>query len=121
MKINNYKKTIANTVIGLLGKSINKNTKSKIFTDLATATHYQAKYGGDITEMKQYQDTTTQFINPLEHGIDIITRPTVYDRIPTGEKRYILTQTVPADWHSGFIYIAELLVQHHDFVMFRCC
>ena len=119
MKINKYKKTIANTVIGLLGKSINKNTKSKIFTDLATAKHYQAKYGGDITEMKQYQDTTTQTINPLDHGIDNITLSTLYDHIPTGEKIYILTQTVSADLHNGFLYIAELLLKHHSFLMYR--
>ena len=54
----------------MLGKSINQHTKSKIFTDLATAKHYQAKYGGDVTEMKQYQDTTAQTINQLDHGID---------------------------------------------------
>ena len=30
-------KTTANTVIGLLEKTVNKNTKSKVFTDLSTA------------------------------------------------------------------------------------
>ena len=107
--------TIANTAIGLLGKSINKSTKSKIFTDLATAEHYQAKYGGDIPGMKQYQDTATQTIHALDSGIDNITRSTLQDQIPTGEEIYILTQSLSADLHNGFLYIAELLLQHHSF------
>ena len=33
----------------------NNNTKSKIFTDLSTARYYHTKYGGDITEIKQFE------------------------------------------------------------------
>ena len=103
----------------MLGKSLNKNTKSKIFTDLATAKQYQAKFGGVIAEMKQYQDTTTQTINPLDHGIDNITLSTLYDHIPTGEKVYIPTQTVSADLHNGFLCIADFSLQQHSFYIYR--
>jgi hypothetical protein len=34
-------------------------------TDLATARHYQAKYGGDITEIKQYQEDKIKTLNPI--------------------------------------------------------
>ena len=49
----------------------------------------------------------------MDHGIDNITLSTLYDHIPTGEK------TVSADLHNGFLYIAELLLQHHSFLMYR--
>ena len=38
---------------------------------------------------------------------------------PTGKSLYILTQSVSADLHNGFIYIKELLLQHHAFYMYR--
>jgi hypothetical protein len=37
----------------------------------------------------------------------------------TGDEIYILTQSVSADLHNGFIYIKELLLQHHAFNMYR--
>ena len=59
-------KTVANTVIGLLEKSINKKSRSKIFTDLATAKHYQTKYGGDITEIAQEEEIKKHMKSPLD-------------------------------------------------------
>ena len=111
-------KTTANTVIGLLEKSINKSSKSKIFTDLATAKHYQAKYGGEITEIKQYEEMKTISKNPLDYNVDD-TATVQIESVPTGEKIYILTQSVSADLHNGFIFIKELLFQHHGFLMYR--
>ena len=55
----------------------------------------------------------------MDHAIDNITLSTLYDHIPTGEKIYILTRTVSADLHNGFLYTAELLLQHHSFLMYR--
>ena len=69
--------------------------------------------------MKQYQDTTTQTINPLDHGIDNITLSTLCDHIPTSEQIYIRTQTVSTDLHNGSLYIAELLLKHHSCLMYR--
>ena len=93
-----------NTVIGLLEKSINKSSKSKIFTDLATARHYQAKYGGEITEIKQYEEMKRISKNPLDYNVDD-TATVQIESVPTGEKIYILTQSVSADLHNGFIFI----------------
>jgi hypothetical protein len=111
-------KTTANTVLGLLEKSINRATKSKIFTDLATAKHYQAKYGGEITEIKQFDEIKQYIQSPLDHntnsGVSLHFEPKF-----TGEKLYILTQSVSASLHNGFIYIKELLLEHHNFAMYR--
>jgi hypothetical protein len=32
---------------------------------------------------------------------------------------YILTQSVSADLHNGFLFIAELVLQQHNFFMWR--
>ena len=61
-------KTTANTVLGLLEKSINRASKSKIFTDLATAKHYQTKYGGEITEIKQFEEIKKYIQSPLDNN-----------------------------------------------------
>ena len=106
--------TIANTVIGLLSKSINKKTKSKTFTDLETARHYQVKYGDDITEIKQYQEDKIETFNPLDSGIDNVMSSTTSNRKFTDNKLFILTQSVSADLHNGFLFIAELVLQHHN-------
>jgi hypothetical protein len=112
-------KTVANTVIGLLEKTINKNTKSKIFTDLSTARYYQVKYGGDITEIKQFEQFKTQSVSPLDYLVNDVPVSTMLEHQPTGKSLHILTQSVSADLHNGFIYIKELLLQHHAFYMYR--
>ena len=54
----------------MLSKSVNKSSKSKIFDDLETARHYQMKYGGDVTEITQFQEDRIETFNPLDGGID---------------------------------------------------
>ena len=53
------KKTIANCSYGMLEKQVNKKVKSKIFDTYEDAKFFQLKYGGDITFIKQYEQTTT--------------------------------------------------------------
>ena len=53
------KKTIANCSYGSLEKQINKKVKSNIFDSYEDAEYVQLKYGGDVTFIKQYEQTTT--------------------------------------------------------------
>jgi hypothetical protein len=40
---------------------------SKIFTDRATAKHYQIQFGGEITEIKQYEEIKKYIQSPLDY------------------------------------------------------
>ena len=51
--------------------------------------------------------------------IENVTSSTSFQHNPTGEKIYVLTQTVSADLQNGFLYVAELLLQHHSCLMYR--
>jgi hypothetical protein len=81
-------KTTANTVIGLLEKTINKNTKSKVFTDLSTARYYQVKYGGDITDIKQCEQFQSQSESPLDYLVDDVPISTNFEHQPTGKSLF---------------------------------
>jgi hypothetical protein len=58
-------KITANTVYGLLEKSVNKNSKSRNFTDLPTARHYQSEFGGDIVVIKEFKEETFKEVHPF--------------------------------------------------------
>jgi hypothetical protein len=111
-------KTVANTIIGLLEKSINRATKSKIFTDLATAKHYQIQFGGEITEIKQYEEIKKYIQSPLDYNTNS-GESVHFEADFTGEKLYILTQSVSATLHNGFHYVKDLVLEHHNFAMYR--
>ena len=51
-------KTIANCNYGMLEQQINRTQKSKIFDAYEDAKFLQLKYGGTITFIKQYEETS---------------------------------------------------------------
>jgi hypothetical protein len=44
---------------------------------------------------------------------------TSFNRKFTDKKLFILTQSVSADLHNGFLFIAELVLQQHNFFMWH--
>ena len=52
------KKTIANCSYGVLEKQVSKKVKSRIFDSYEEAKFFQLKYGGEITFVKQYEQTS---------------------------------------------------------------
>jgi hypothetical protein len=64
------KKQVANTNFGLLERHINKNHKSYIFDNYGEAKFYQARYGGTINYIKQYEEQTIHGDSALDNGID---------------------------------------------------
>ena len=101
------KKLIANVNFGLLEKNTNKAHKSYAFDTLKEALYYQNKIGGKINRI------SGMYVDEIE--------------LPSGEtdlvekemdrKYYCLTVTDKATLRNGYIYIKELLLQHHNFKM----
>ena len=115
------KKTIANTNIGSLEKSVNKKQFSQIYTTYEDAKYYQTRYGGEITVMRQQREVKTyQAVNLLDQGIEDAEMEWSIDFQDTGKKIYILTISATASLTNGFRYIKELLMQHHNFYLKEC-
>ncbi len=65
------KKTIAKCSYGVLEKQVNKKVKSKIFDTYEDAKFFQLTYGGEITFIKQYEQTTTYWeVSALDKDVD---------------------------------------------------
>ena len=89
------KQLIANVNIGLLEKSKNKKSHSKIFDTLAEAKYYQDIYGGNIVHLLDDIFEEENQTNPLDVGVcmsddeDEETTKT-FKRTPIGPIYYIL-------------------------------
>ena len=68
---NTVKKTIANTNFGMLAKGINKKQRSFIFSTYEECKFYQAKYGGEISVVRQFEEKTSDYTSPLGAGINL--------------------------------------------------
>ena len=68
---NVLKKTIANCNYGMLEKQINRTQKSNIFDTYEDAKFFQLKYGGNITFIKQYEESSEwKTESPLDQGVE---------------------------------------------------
>ena len=115
------KKTIANCSYGMLEKQINKTVKSKIFDAYEDAKFFQLEYGGDITFIKQYEQTTTyKEVSSLDKGVEDAEFQWQMQMVPTGKCLFILNLSAECSLNSGFRYIKELLLQHHNFYLSKC-
>jgi hypothetical protein len=117
------KKLIANVNIGLLEKSYDKKQKSYIFEDLSELKHYQAKFGGNINVLTQYEtkeihETATH--NPLDAGVDddMPVHSVKYDHTKIEKEYYVLSVSDQAVLRNGFRYIKELVLQNHNYFMY---
>ena len=115
------KKTIANCSYGMLEKQVNKKVKSKIFDTYEDAKFFQLKYGGDITFIKQYEQTTSyREVSALDRDVDDAESSWQLEMVPTGKCLFILNLSAECSLSNGFRYIKELLLQHHNFYMNKC-
>ena len=121
-----FKKTIPNTCYGLLESHINNNSKSFIFDNYNDCKFYQAKYGGIIHQIKQYEEKRAETaITPLDAGIEGLeeTTPKI-EYHETDTTLYVLNIYAQADMTNGFRYIQELLMQTFNHKMQQthaCC
>ena len=100
-------KLIANVNFGLLEKNTNKTHKSYAFDTLKEALYYQNKIGGKINRISgMYFDE-----------IELPNGETDFVEKEMDRKYYCLTVTDKATLRNGYIYIKELLLQHHNFKM----
>jgi hypothetical protein len=113
------KKQIANTNFGMLEKSFNKASKSCIFSSCGVAKYYQAQYGGNINSIVEYEHTTSEYLNPLDKGVEGVIPEIHVDSKPTGKELYVLTLCAKASLNNGFRYIKELLMQYHNLYMYN--
>ena len=115
------KKTIANCSYGMLEKQLNKKVKSKIFDTYEDAKFFQVKYGGDITFIKQYEQTTTyKEVSILDKGVEEAEMSWQLQMTPTGKCLFILNLSAECSLNNGFRYIKELLTQQHNFYLNKC-
>lgn len=111
------KKQIANCNFGLLEKHVNKSHKSYIFESYAEAKFYQARYGGTINYIRQYEERTTCTASGLDEGIGDVEPTLRTEFVPTDKVLCFLNISKSADLIDGFRYIKELLLQHHNYDM----
>ena len=110
---NKIKKTLANIAFGMLEKSFNRKTVSRMFDGIKEALHHQKKYGGKIyvldeVEMESYWKWNASVDN----------WSTGFEK-RTNSKYYIVSKTGERKMTNGFRYIKELLLQNHNFDMYE--
>ena len=100
------KKLIANVNYGLLEKGGSTDQKSIPFKDLKEAVDYQTEYGGRLYKLEEEIDEANESGRCTTHSSD---------RTPS----YILNLKDKAELKNGFRWIKELLLQHHNFKMYK--
>ena len=88
---NILKKQTANTNFGMLEKSFNKTSKSCIFDSYGVAKYYQSQYGGNINTMTEYEEITSEYLNPVDAGVADVVPEIHVDFKPTGKELYVVT------------------------------
>jgi thymidine kinase len=114
----NLMKLIANVNIGMLEKNQNKKTKSFIYDTLEEARQKQQEYGGKISVVSKLMTVLAR--NPLDEDIDD-EDDLIYKEIsdPDSPNFYVLNISEEKELVSGFKYIKELLIQDHNFKMYK--
>ena len=102
------KKLIANVNFGLLEKSTNSVSRSYAFDSLREALYYQQQIGGKINKVSSFYD------DEVDNGNGDVGE---YIEKEGVKKYYYLTVSDRAILRNGFIYIKELLLQHHNHKM----
>jgi hypothetical protein len=117
------KKQIANVNIGLLEKSVNKNVESFIYNTIDEAEYYRSLYGGTIHTLQQIkmEDVVEEnYNNPLDEGLDNTQSTSCTTKITQeGNTYYVLNITQQTKLTNGFRYIKELILQHHNYKMYK--
>ena len=118
-KINKtLQKGIANVNFGLLGKKINKSQVSISFTTQNEAEKMLLTMGakGRIIPLLNVDETRPYKYEENEFGLCI---PTYIDDGKHADGVYILHITAEKNLNNGFRFIKELLLQNHNFKMYK--
>ena len=99
---------IQNVNFGLLEKSTNTVSRSYAFDSLREALYYQQQVGGKISKVSSFYD------EEVDNGNDDVGE---YIEKESDKKYYCLTVSDRATLRNGYIYIKELLLQHHNHKM----
>ena len=105
------KKLIANVNFGLLEKGGATDQKSLLFKHLNEALEYQAEYGGKIHKISD-----REMYDEMIDGDDITE---VKQVSLNSNDYYILNLKDQAQLKNGFRYIKELLLQFHNYEMYK--
>ena len=100
-------------------KGLNKNQKSFIYDNPDEALHYQKQYGGTIIILKKLELKEELVENPLDDGLDTNNYITENSEKELDKKYYILNIKSQRRLENGFRYIKELLLQNHNFKMYK--
>ena len=98
------KKLIANVNFGLLEKSTNTVSRSYAFDSLREALYYQQQVGGKINKVSSF------YAEEVDNGNEDVGE---HIEKESDKKYYCLTVSDRATLRKGYIYIKELLLQHH--------
>ena len=102
------KQLIPNVNFGLLEKSTNTVSRSYAFDSLREALYYQQQVGGKINTVSSFYD------EEVDNGNDDVGE---YIEKESDKTYYCLTVSDRATLRNGYIYIKELLLQHHNHKM----
>ena len=105
------KKLIANVNYGLLAKGGSTNQKNIVFRNLKEAVNYQTEYGGKIHKLTHIEEEV-EIGDDLHHSWHSSTET-------EQEAYYILNLKDKAQLKNGYRYIKELLLQQHNFSMYK--
>ena len=101
-------KKLWNISVGMLEKSHNTSQRSSTFTSLKEACYYQSIYGGKVYTISECQTE----LNEVDED-EFETKET------EGTKYYVLSVSEKKTLINGFMYIKELLLQYHNFMMYE--
>jgi hypothetical protein len=104
---------------GLLEKVVNKSQRSYIFDTPDEAYFYKDLYGGTISVLKKLDITEELNEDPLDAGLNTSHRVTNTTETENDKKYYILNIKKEKQLENGFRYIKELLLQNHNFKMYK--
>ena len=107
------KKLISNVNSGLLEKSYNKKQNCFIYDTIEEARLYQIQYGGHLNIIKEIQRVENRdYDDDGDYTSSIETNE-------TDNKHYILSISDRAKLRNGFRYIKELLLQFHNYFIYK--
>lgn len=123
------KKLIMNVVIGTMSKSKSELRKSYLFNSIEEAKSVQETSGGTINSISEYK---IKYYRDSENGIVYNNKDEIviedvfkddqysYQIYNEGQTLYILTISDKAELNNGYRYIAELIIQKHNYYMYDC-
>ena len=109
------KKQIANVNIGLLEKGCNKSTESFLFKTLEEAEYHRSLLGGTIHMLQDIVEEEVMVKSDLDEDEQVIEMQLK----EISNTYFILNVSKSSTMTNGFRYIKELLLQHHNYKIYK--